>query len=170
MSMPQNTSKRFPKREEREKDEFDQKVIEITRVTRVQAGGKRMRFRACVVVGDRKGKVGMGVSKGADVATAVNKAITLAKKDLFTVKIVKDSIPHVVLEKNCGAQVLLKPATQGRGIIAGGPVRAVLELSGIKNVVSKMLASKNKISNVRATIQALKKMRTKEEIEQLKKS
>lgn len=168
--MPQKPSKRFNKKDSREKDEFDQKVIEITRVTRVQAGGKRMRFRACVVVGDRKGKVGMGVGKGADVASAVNKAITSAKKELFTVKIVDDSIPHRMLEKNCGAHVLLKPAPQGRGIIAGGPVRAVLELSGIKNVVSKMLGSKNKISNVRATIEALKKMRTAEEIEQLKKA
>ena len=167
--MPQKNSKRFPKKNAREQDEFEQKVIEITRVTRVQAGGKRMRFRACVVVGDKKGKVGMGVSKGADVASAVNKAITLAKKNLFKVKIVDDSIPHRMLEKNCGAQVLLKPASQGRGIIAGGPVRAVLELSGIKNVVSKMLGSKNKISNVRATVQALKKMRTEEEIDKLKK-
>lgn len=168
--MPQKTSKRFNKKDAREQDEFDQKVIEITRVTRVQAGGKRMRFRACVVVGDRKGRVGMGVSKGADVASAVNKAITSAKKNLFEVKIENDTIPHMMKEKNCGAYVMLKPASQGRGIIAGGPVRAVLELSGIKNVVSKMLASKNKISNVRATIQALKKMRTKEEIDQLKKA
>jgi small subunit ribosomal protein S5 len=167
--MPQKTSKRFSKRDTREKDEFDQKVIEITRVTRVQAGGKRMRFRACVVVGDRKGMVGMGVSKGADVASAVNKAITSAKKELFKVKIEDDTIPHMMREKNCGAYVMIKPAPQGRGIIAGGPVRAVLELSGIKNVVSKMLGSKNKISNVRATIQALKKMRTKEEVEKLKK-
>lgn len=151
-----------------QKDEFEQRIIEISRVTRVQAGGKRMRFRACVVIGDQKGRVGTSVRKGADVAIAVNKAVTAAKKNLFKVKIVDDTIPHTVKQKFCGAEVLLKPAPQGRGVIAGGPVRAVIELAGIKNIVSKMQGSKNKINNVRATFAALQELRTAEEINKMR--
>lgn len=149
-------------------DEWEQKIIDIARVTRVQAGGKRMRFRASVVIGDRKGKVGLGVKKGADVAAAVNKAVVAAKNNLIKVKIVNDTIPHKVIEKNGGARILLRPAPLGKGVIAGGPVRAVLDLAGIKNVVSKMLGSKNKINNARATISALKRMRTREELKNMK--
>jgi len=152
------------------KDEFEQKIIEISRVTRVQAGGKRMSFRACVVIGDQKGRVGMGIKKGADVSMAVNKAVTAAKKNLIKVKIINDTIPYIIKEKSGGAQVFLKPAPPGRGIIAGGPVRAVLELAGIKNIVSKMQGSKNKINNVRATIIALTKIRTPEEINKIRQA
>lgn len=159
-----------PTFKEVKEEEWQQKIIDIARVTRVQAGGKRMRFRACVVIGDRKGRVGMGVKKGADVASAINKAVTQAKKNLIKVKIVNNTIPHKIEEKSCGAQILLRPASQGKGIIAGGPVRAVLDLAGIKNVVSKILGSKNKINNVRAAISALKKMRTKEEIKKLRQN
>lgn len=141
------------------KKEFDSKVVEIKRVTRVVAGGKRMRFRALVVIGDRKGKVGIGLRKGVDVADAVAKATAKAKKNLLSVALVGGTIPHIVKIKYKAARVLLKPAKAGKGIIAGGPVRAVLSLAGVKNITSKMLGSANKISNVRATYEALKSLR-----------
>ncbi|MEK7540585.1 MAG: 30S ribosomal protein S5 [Patescibacteria group bacterium] len=157
-------------RGEKVKDEFDSKIVDLSRVTRVMAGGKRMRFRALVVVGDKKGRVGMAVSKGADVTLAVNKSTVKAKKNLLRVPIVEGTIPHAVEVKYGAAQVLLKPAPQGTGVIAGGPVRAVLDLAGIKNVVSKMKGSKNKIANVRAVMQALSQLRTREELERIRKS
>lgn len=138
-----------------EKKEYEQRVIDIARVTRVVAGGKRMRFRACVVIGNLKGRVGMGLQKGADVSAAVNKASAAAKKNLIEVPIIKETIPHQFKKKFKAALVLIKPAPKGTGIIAGGPLRAVLELTGIKNVVAKMIGSKNKINNVKALIYAL---------------
>lgn len=156
------------RRGEREKSEFDQKLIQISRVTRVMAGGKRMSFRACVVIGDRKGRVAMGLRKGADVSIAINKAVAAAKKELLNVTIVNDTIPHPVTHKFGAAMVLLKPAPKGTGVIAGGPVRAVLELAGIKNVVSKMLGSKNKANNVKATIEALALLQDEKKIKSLR--
>jgi small subunit ribosomal protein S5 len=150
------------------KREFDQKIVEIKRVTRVVAGGKRMRFRALVVIGDRKGKVGMGIRKGTDVSEAVNKAVNSAKKSMVAVKIVNDSIPHEVKFKYKSAVVFLKPAMPGTGVIAGGAIRSVLDLVGIKNVLSKMIGSSNKVNNVMATYLALSKLRSKEEIAKLK--
>jgi len=147
--------KRFPKEEK----EFDQAMIEIARVTRVMAGGKRMRFRACIVIGDRKGRVGMAVAKGADVTLAINKAVSKAKKHLITVPIVNETIPHRVDIKLGAAKLLIKPAPKGTGIIAGGAVRTVLDLAGISNVVGKILGSKNKINNVRATLKALESLK-----------
>lgn len=141
------------------KKDLDTKVVEIKRVTRVVAGGKRMRFRALVVLGDRKGRVGIGLRKGTDVAEAVAKATAEARKTLVSVAIVGGTIPHQVLVKYKAAKVLLKPATAGTGIIAGGPVRAVIDLSGIRDISSKMLGSSNKISNVRATYEALKNLK-----------
>lgn len=140
----------------RQQDEFDQRVIEISRVTRVVAGGKRMRFRACVVIGNGKGQIGMGLCKGADVSLAVNKAVTAARKNLIHVDIVNETISHSFKMKYKAAFVLIKPAPKGTGIKAGGPLRSVLELSGLKNVVAKMLGSKNKINNVKALLAALK--------------
>lgn len=142
-----------------EKKEFEQKVIDIARVTRVVAGGKRMRFRACVVIGDLKGRLGVGVKKGADVSVAVNKAVNEAKKNLTKIKTVNETIPHEVRIKHKSALLLIKPAPKGTGIIAGGPVRAALEISGIKNIVAKMIGSKNKINNVRALIEALSRLK-----------
>ncbi|MBI5037254.1 MAG: 30S ribosomal protein S5 [Candidatus Kerfeldbacteria bacterium] len=144
---------------ERVEKEFDQKMIEVARVTRVMAGGKRMNFRACVVIGDRKGRVAMGLRKGADVSIAINKAVAAAKKNLIRVTIINDTIPHRIEEYYGGAHVLLKPAPKGTGILAGGAVRAVLELAGVKNVVSKMLGSKNKANNIKATLIALEKLK-----------
>ncbi len=141
------------------KKDFDSKVVEIKRVTRVVAGGKRMRFRALVVVGDRNGRVGVAVKKGTDVAEAVGKATAHARKNLIEIAIAGGTIPYAVKLKYKAAQVFLKPAAPGSGIMAGGPVRAVVTLAGIKNISSKMLGSANKISNVRATYEALKSLK-----------
>jgi small subunit ribosomal protein S5 len=143
----------------REVKEFDQVIIEIARVTRVMAGGKRMRFRACVVIGDRKGKVGTATGKGADVTLAVNKAVNKAKKQMITVPTINETIPHRVDIKEGAAKIMIKPAPKGTGIIAGGAVRIVLDLAGVSNVVAKILGSSNKINNVNATIRALKKLK-----------
>ena len=140
-------------------DEFDQVIIDIARVTRVMAGGKRMRFRACVLIGNRKGKIGTAVAKGADVTLAVNKAATKARKHLITVSTVNETIPHAITSKFKAAKVLLKPAPKGTGIIAGGAVRSVLDLAGISNVVAKTLGSNNKINNVLVTFDALSKLK-----------
>lgn len=142
-------------RNERERREFEQTVVEITRVTRVVAGGKRMRFRALVVIGDKKGSVGMAVKKGADVSEAVNKAVTAAKKFMFKVPMAKGTIPHEVLFKYKASKILLKPAKPGTGVIAGGSVRAVVEAAGISDILSKSLGSANKINNVKAVFGAL---------------
>lgn len=139
-------------------EEFEQKIIDLARVTRVMAGGKRMRFRACVVIGDKAGRVGYAVAKGADVTLAVNKAVNKAKKDLLDLKFYNETIPHNVSCKFKAGKVLLKPAPTGTGIIAGGAVRDVLELAGIPNVVAKILGSSNKINNVKATFLALKSL------------
>lgn len=152
--------------------EFDQSVIDIARVTRVMAGGKRMRFRACMVIGDKKGRVGSAVAKGADVTLAINKAVNKAKKNLINVPIIKETIPHRVDAKFGAAKILIKPAPKGTGIIAGGAVRTVLELSGVGNVVAKILGTNNKINNVKATMKALqmlKKVEVKERTDNKKK-
>jgi len=137
------------------REEFDQKILELARVTRVTAGGKRMRFRALIVVGDRKGRVGYGLAKGLDVQAAVQKSFTKAKKSVFQIPLVDETIPHVVQMKDGSAEVLIKPAPRGTGIKAGGPLRVVLELGGVPNVIGKMLGSANKLNNVRATLDAL---------------
>jgi small subunit ribosomal protein S5 len=147
---------------ERVKDEFDSVVLDLARVTRVTGGGKRMKFRAVVIAGDKKTKIGIGVDKGKDVSQAVEKATRRAKKNLINVVIVDGTIPHEVMAKYGPAVVLLKPQRKGRGLVAGGAVRAICELAGIKNVSSKILSgSKNKLNNARATIEALKKLRVK---------
>lgn len=143
----------------REEKEFDERVLDLARVTRVTKGGKRMRFRATVLIGDRKGRVGYGIAKGADVALSVGKATRAARKKLITVPLVKNTIPHEVREKFGAAKILIKPAPEGTGIKAGGAMRAVLELAGVPNVVGKQLGGSNKINNVKATIEALRKLR-----------
>jgi small subunit ribosomal protein S5 len=139
--------------------EFEQKILDIARVTRVTAGGKRMKFRACVIVGDKKGRVGSAVAKGVDVAQAVAKASSKAEKNLVVVPLKNETIPHEVREKFGAAEILLKPAPKGTGTKAGGAVRSILELAGVPNAVGKILGSKNKLNNSRATINALKKLR-----------
>lgn len=139
--------------------EYDEKNVEVARVTRVTKGGKRMRFRALTVIGNHKGRVGFGLAKGVDVALATGKATTQARKALLTVPMIFDTIPHPVEAKFAAARVLLKPAPKGTGIKAGGAVRIVLELAGVPNVVSKILGSSSKINNVKATFAALKMLR-----------
>lgn len=141
------------------KSEFDQKTLDLRRVTRVVKGGKRFSFRATVVVGNRNGKVGVGLSKGIDVAQSIDKAVRLAKKKLIIVPLVNKTIPHEVYAKFGAAEVIMKPGTRGRGIIAGGPVRAVCELAGIENISAKIIGTtKNKLTNALAAIEALKQL------------
>ena len=146
--------------ENRERSEFDQKTVEISRVTRVVAGGKRMRFRALVVIGDHKGKIGMGLRKGADVSESVNKAVAEAKKNLIQIPLSGETIPNEIKVKYKSSKLMLKPARPGSGVIAGGAVRSVMELAGVKNVVSKMLGSNNKVNNVKAVFLAFKRMKS----------
>jgi small subunit ribosomal protein S5 len=143
----------------KEKPEFDQKLLDLARVTRVVKGGRRFRFRATLVIGDRKGRVGVGVAKGADVSDAIQKAYNDAKKAMITVKLSGNTISHDVKMKSGSAKVLLKPAQEGRGVIAGGAVRAVVDLAGIRDIVSKSLGTSNKLNVARATIEALKSLK-----------
>lgn len=139
--------------------DYDEKNLEVARVTRVTQGGKRMRFRVLSVIGNHKGRVGFGLAKGLDVAGASTKAATKARKALLTVPLLNETIPHMVRAKAGAAVVLLKPAPKGSGIKAGGAARAVLEIAGVPNVVSKLLGSSNKVNTVRATFAALRMLR-----------
>lgn len=156
------TSGRFRERSPRpprEKSEFEEKLLDLARVTRVVAGGKRFRFRALVVVGDRKGRVGVGLAKGADVSQAISKGAYQAKRNIITVPMVKGTIPREIKMKYKSALVYLKPAPRGRGINAGGAVRVVSDLAGLKDIIGKIISRSNsKISTARATIQAFKKL------------
>lgn len=138
-----------------EEKQFDERVVHIDRVARVVKGGRRFRFRALVVVGDRKHKVGIGLAKGADVTAAVTKATEVAKKHMVLVPVNKGTIPHEAEAKVSGARILVKPAAAGTGLIAGGVVRTVLEVAGISNALSKSLGSTNKANTAYATIAAL---------------
>jgi len=145
----------------REKPEFEQKLLDLARVTRVVKGGRRFRFRATLVIGDRKGRVGVGVSKGSDVSDSIEKAYNDAKKNLINVKMDGNTISHDVLKKLGSAKIILKPARKGRGIIAGGAVRSVIDLAGIRDIVSKSMGTSNKLNVARATIEALKSLKSK---------
>lgn len=136
-------------------DKLEEKVVQLNRVSKKTKGGNKMRFAALVIVGDKKGRVGVGLGKSADISSAIMKGATAAKKKMITVTIVNDTIPHSITVKTGAAQVLLKPAPAGTGIIAGGAVRAVVEAAGIRNISSKILGSGNKASNVHATFEAL---------------
>jgi len=146
----------------REKSEYEHKVLDIARVTRVTKGGKRFRFRATVVVGDEKGKIGFGLSQGKDVAQAVQKALNKGTKDLYKINTHEGTIPHDILYKFKSAIVLLKRAKVGHGIKAGGPIRAIAQLVGLKNLTGKLISrTNNKINIARAAIGALKQLKTK---------
>lgn len=151
------------RREERQKDEFESKLIELSRVARVMAGGRRFSFRAVIVVGNRTGKVGVGVAKGSDVTSAVDKATRSAKKSMIEIPLNESgTIPHEVEAKYCASRILLKPLFGSRGIVAGGAVRAVCDFAGIRNISSKILSrSGNKLNNAMATILALKELKKK---------
>lgn len=138
--------------------EFEERVISIDRVARVVRGGRRFRFRSTVVIGDGKGRVGVGVGKGSEVMTSITKAVAIAKKNMITVKMRGTTIPHEVQVRFCGAEVMLKPASEGTGVIAGGAVRAVVEAAGIHDLLTKSFGSTNKVNNAYATIMALNQL------------
>lgn len=142
-----------------EQKEFEEKVVQINRVAKKTKGGNRISFSVLSVVGDRKGKVGVGLGKGIDVATAVQKSIKRAKKSFVSVPMKGSTIPHEIIAKFGAAQILLKPAPRGTGIIAGGTVRSVVEVAGVEDIVAKILGTKNKASNAYATILAFTKLR-----------
>lgn len=148
-------------RKTREPKEFEESILQVRRVTRVTKGGRQLRFSVSVVIGDQKGRVGFGNGKSSEVMTGVQKAISMAKKNLVTVPIFEDSIPHEVVSKFKSSQVYLFPAPEGKGVIAGSSVRKILELAGIKNVLSKIHGSRNKINAAYATIQALKDLQNR---------
>lgn len=140
--------------------EWKEQVVQIRRVTKVVKGGKKLSFRAIVIVGNKKGQVGMGVAKAAEVIVAIQKAVADGRKNLISVTIFKTTIPHMITGRSGAGSVVLKPASQGTGVIAGGAVRAVLELSGIENILSKSLGSKSPLNAANATLNALKSLRT----------
>ena len=158
--------KRFNK--ERVDSEFDKKTIAVRRVTKVVKGGKKMHFSVTMVVGDKKGRVGVGSGKAADVTMATDKAFQNAKKHLLTISIVDSTIPHEVWGKFGKSSVLLMPAPEGTGVDAGGPVRAIADLVGIRNIVSKSYGSRNKINVVNATLNGLLSLKTKEQVAALR--
>lgn len=142
----------------REKSEYEQKILDIARVTRVVKGGRRFRFRVVLIIGNRKGKVGVAVAKGADVSEAIEKARKKAEKNLIKVPIVNGTVPYQIQVKYRSAKVLLKPGKRGKGIVAGGTVRVIAELAGFEDLSAKILGSANKLNNARATIIALSKL------------
>ncbi len=153
--------RQFKGRASEKRDEFESKLLDLARVTRVTAGGRRLRFRALVVIGDRRGQVGFGLAKGRDVAQSIEKATKIAKKNLIKVSIKNETIPHPVEAKFGAARIMLKPQREGRGLVAGGVVRVICTLAGIKNISSKVLGrTSNKINNTKATISALKKLKS----------
>jgi len=148
------------KAQEREQKEFEEEVLQIDRVTRVVKGGRRLRFRATVAIGDRRGRVGIGIGKASEVITGIKKAVTKARKSLIKVPITKgDSIPHEINIKHKAAHLLIMPASPGTGVIAGGALRKILHLAGVKNVLSKNLGSRNALITAQASIEALKSLR-----------
>ena len=151
-------------RKEVEQPEFEERVVTINRVTKVVKGGRRFRFAALVVIGDKNGHVGFGTGKALEVPDAIKKAIESAKKNMITVATVKTTIPHEVTGVYGAGRVVLRPASEGTGVKAGGPVRAVVELAGISDILSKSLGSATPINIVRATIEGLKSLETVEQV------
>jgi small subunit ribosomal protein S5 len=151
-------STRKPVKDQTEEKQFDERTLQVDRVARVVKGGRRFRFRALVVVGDHKNRIGVGSAKGADVTAAVSKATDIAKKNFVSINLHKGTLPHEVNAKVSGAKILLKPASPGTGIIAGGVVRTVLEVAGVSNALSKSFGSSNKTNVAYATIDALKSL------------
>lgn len=155
-------------REPREKPEFEEHVLQVDRVARTVKGGRRVRFRALVIIGNHNGKIGMGVGKAAEVASAVDKAKTIAKKHLLEISLVNGTIPYPIEINQGAAHLILKPAKPGTSVIAGGTIRVICNLAGIKNLVAKILGTANKINNAQTTFKALeilaKRWKEKDEV------
>ncbi|MDD2235927.1 MAG: 30S ribosomal protein S5 [Kiritimatiellae bacterium] len=158
------------KKESQKNMELQERVVHVNRCSKVVKGGRRFSFSALVVVGDKNGHVGYGLGKANEVADAIRKGTALAKRNMFPVKMKGKTIPHEVTGAFAGGHVLIKPALPGTGVIAGGAMRAVLDLSGLHDVLAKSLGSKNKLNVTRATVEALKSLRTREEVEEILKS
>lgn len=156
-----NRRERAPKKED---DGMDKRLVSVRRVTKVVKGGRTMRFSALVVLGDGKGNVGMGIGKANEVPNAIDKATVVAKKNMKKVAIVDGTISHETTGKYSTTSILMLPAEEGHGVIAGGAARAVLEVAGIKNIVTKIHGSTNRINVVRATLNGLLSLKTREEI------
>ncbi|QQR55526.1 30S ribosomal protein S5 [Candidatus Peregrinibacteria bacterium] len=159
--MPKPGKRPLPK----ETKEFEETVVEVARVTRVVKGGRRMRFRATVVIGNKKGTVGYGIGKAVEVQLAIQKAVAKAKKRLLRVPLYKGSIPHQIQVKFKSSVVFVKPASEGTGLIAGGALRQILELAGVRNVLSKSLGSNNRVNTAKAAYKALTKLRERPDME-----
>ena len=159
-----NRKKRVETQEVKPESEWTEQVVQIRRVTKVVKGGKKLSFRAIVIVGNKKGQVGVGCAKAAEVIIAIQKAIADGRKNLITVPIFKTTIPHPITGRSGAGAVMLRPASQGTGIIAGGAVRSVLELAGIENILSKSLGSKSPLNAANATLEALKSLRPFSEV------
>ena len=166
---PQGKRDRRPRNRQRQPKLYEEDVISIGRVTKVTKGGRHFRFSAVVVVGDKKGKVGLGTGKANEVPDAIKKAVQNATKNIVNVSIVDErTIPHEAIGREGASRVMLKPAAKGTGVKAGGPVRSVLEMAGIKDILSKSLGSNTKINMAYATLNALKAQKTVEEVARLR--
>ena len=146
-------------RNNREEKEFEEKVVQVNRISKKTKGGNKIRFSVLMVVGDKNGRVGVGLGKASEVVAAIKKGSRYAKRHLVSIPLKETTIPHEILVKKGAAKVFLKPAPKGTGVIAGGAIRAVVETAGIKDIVAKILGTKNKISNVYATMEALGRLK-----------
>ncbi len=155
-------------RRDRKDKEFQEKVVQIRRVTKVVKGGKRMGFRATVVIGDQKARVGIGIGKAGEVATAIRKGVEAAKRNMVTVIIHEGTLPHKIIGRFVSSRVVLRPAPKGTGVIAGGAIRTLLELAGYKNVVAKSIGSNNAVNVAQATLNGLASLRSKEEEQEVR--
>ncbi|MFA6521955.1 MAG: 30S ribosomal protein S5 [Candidatus Gracilibacteria bacterium] len=158
MPAKDNNQSKFKRGGKREPSEYEEEVLQIDRVTRVVKGGRRMRFRATVIVGNKAGKVGVGIGKSTEVVGAIQKAIRQAKKDMVVIPLHNGTLPHEIKFKFKSARILMMPAAPGTGIIAGGAIRKIAELAGIKNMLAKIFGTNNRVTNAQATMLALKKL------------